>query len=49
VGAHECAGGFAAAAGVALLAADRVDTVLALGLAPDRGFALVLQKTGKTT
>ncbi len=43
-GAHEGAGGFAVAAGVALLAAGRLDELLALGLAPDRGYAFVLRR-----
>lgn len=43
VGSHECAGGFAAAAGVARLAAGDLDELLVLGLAPDRGYAFVLR------
>lgn len=43
VGSHECAGGFAAAAGVARLAAGELDEILVLGVAADRGYALVLR------
>ena len=42
-GDHEGAGGFAAAAAVALLAAEQADQVLVVGLAPDRGYLLLLK------
>jgi 3-oxoacyl-[acyl-carrier-protein] synthase II len=45
IGHHECAGGFAAAAAVALLKARRLDAALILGLAPTRTRALVLRAT----
>jgi 3-oxoacyl-[acyl-carrier-protein] synthase II len=41
VGDHEGAGGFAAAAAVAALRAGLAESVLVLGHAPDRGFALL--------
>ena len=42
-GIHEGAGGFAAAAAVGELGLGRADTVLVLGLARDRGYALLLR------
>jgi 3-oxoacyl-[acyl-carrier-protein] synthase II len=41
-GDHEGAGGFAAAAAVSALAAGEVDSALLLGVAPDRGYAVLL-------
>jgi 3-oxoacyl-[acyl-carrier-protein] synthase II len=41
-GDHEGAGGFAAAAAVAALAAGQVKSALVLGVAPDRGHAILL-------
>ncbi len=41
-GDHEGAGGFAAAAAVSALAASRIEGALLLGLAPDRGYAVLL-------
>ncbi len=46
VGHHECAGGFAAAAAVSLLARGELDMALVLGLAPVRTRALVLRAVG---
>jgi 3-oxoacyl-[acyl-carrier-protein] synthase II len=40
-GDHEGAGGFAAAAAVAAIAAGRIETALLLGVAPDRGVAVL--------
>jgi 3-oxoacyl-[acyl-carrier-protein] synthase II len=45
-GEHECAGGFAAAAAVALLGNGSLDQALVLGCAPDRGYALLLARSG---
>ncbi len=47
-GDHEGAGGFAAAAAVSALAAGELESVLLLGLAPDRGYAVVLARSEKT-
>ncbi|MBW2523325.1 MAG: 3-oxoacyl-ACP synthase, partial [Deltaproteobacteria bacterium] len=41
-GDHESLGGFAAVAAVAALELEPLDSALLLGIAPDRGFALVL-------
>jgi len=41
-GTHEGAGGFAVAAAVSVLAAGELDAALVVGLAPDRGYALLL-------
>ncbi len=43
VGHHECAGGFASAAAVSLLAAGKLDMAFVIGLAPVRQRALVLR------
>lgn len=45
VGTHECASGFAAAGAVGALASGAVDSVLVLGIAPDRGYAFVMTRT----
>ncbi len=41
-GGHEGAGGFAAAAAASILAAGELDAAMVLGLAPDRGYGLLL-------
>ena len=43
-GEHEAAGGFAAAAAVARLAAGELDAALVLGLARDRGYAMLFER-----
>jgi 3-oxoacyl-[acyl-carrier-protein] synthase II len=45
-GDHEGAGGFAAAAAVAVLARGDLASVLILGGAPDRGYAILLVALG---
>jgi len=45
-GDHESAGGFAAAAAVSLLERGELSEALVLGLAPDRGYVLLLRATG---
>ena len=43
-GDHEGAGGFAAAAAAAAIAAGTIESALLLGVAPDRGYALLLAR-----
>ena len=48
-GDHEGAGGFAAAAAVGALAAGEIESALLLGLAPDRGYAVLLVRPSTET
>jgi 3-oxoacyl-[acyl-carrier-protein] synthase II len=43
-GDHEAAGGFAAAAAVARLASAQLDAALVVGLARDRGYAMLFER-----
>lgn len=45
-GDHEGTGGFAAAAAVAAIAAGRVESALVVGVAPDRGVAVLFTRAG---